>query len=89
MPYHPQTNGLAERVHEMLQCMIGKLDPEKRKKWLAHIGSIIIAYNSTQSLVTRYSLYYLMFGRRLRPVVPDTQDTNDDSHHRQIRSQPV
>ena len=66
MPYHPQTNGSAERVHQTLQRMIGKLDPEKRKKWLTHIGSIIIAYNSTRSLVTRYSLYYLMFGRRPR-----------------------
>ena len=46
--------------------MIGKLDPEKRKKWLTHIGSIIIAYNSTRSLVTGYSPYYLMFGRRPR-----------------------
>ena len=65
-PYHPQTNGSAERVHQTLQRMIGKLDPEKRRKWLAHIGSIIIAYNSTRSLVTGYSLYYLMFGRRPR-----------------------
>ena len=31
-PYHPQTNRSAERVHQMLQRMIGKLDPEKRKK---------------------------------------------------------
>ena len=67
-PYHPQTNGSAERVHQMLQCMIGKLDPEKRQKWPAHIGSIIIAYNSTRSLVTGYSPYYLMFGRR--PQLP-------------------
>ena len=63
-PYHPQTNRSAERLHQTLQHMIGKLDPEKRKKWLTHIGSIIIAYNSTRSLVTRYSPYYLMFGRR-------------------------
>ena len=46
--------------------MIGKLDPEKRRKWPAHIGSIIIVYNSTRSLVTRYSPYYLMFGWRPR-----------------------
>ena len=64
--YHPQTNGSAERVHQTVQHMIGKLDPEKRKKWPAHIGSIIIAYNSTRSLVTGYSPYYLMFGRRPR-----------------------
>ena len=63
-PYHPQTNGSAERAHQMLQRMIGKLDPEKRQKWPAHIGSIIITYNSTRSHVTGYSLYYLMFGRR-------------------------
>ena len=63
-PYHPQTNGSAERVHQTLQRMIGKLHPEKRKKWPAHIALIIIAYNSTRSLVTGYSLYYLMFGRR-------------------------
>ena len=64
--YHPQTNGSAERVHQTLQRIIGKLDPEKRKKWPTHIGSIIIAYNSTWSLVTGYSPYYLMFRRRLR-----------------------
>ena len=65
-PYHPQTNGSAERAHQTLQRMIGKLDLEKRRKWPAHIGSIIIAYNSTRSLVTGYSLYYLMFGWRPR-----------------------
>ena len=64
--YHPQTNGLAKRVHQTLQRMIGKLDPEKRRKWPAHIGSIIFAYNSTRSLVTGYSPYYLMFGRKPR-----------------------
>ena len=75
-PYHPQTNGSAERVHQMLQHMIGKLDPEKRCKWLAHIGSIIIAYNSTWSLVTGYSPV-LPCVREMVPVahrlvVPDT-----------------
>ena len=66
MPYHPQTNRSAERVHQTLQCMIGQLDLEKRKKWPTHIGSIIIAYNLTRSMVTGYSPYYLIFGRRPR-----------------------
>ena len=34
--YHPQTNGSAERVHQTLQHMIGKLDQGKRKKWPTH-----------------------------------------------------
>ena len=65
-PYHPQGNGSAERVHQTLQRMIGKLDPEKCWKWLEHIGSMVIAYNATWSQVTRYSPYFLMFWRRPR-----------------------
>ena len=64
--YHPQINGSAERVHQTLQRMIGKLDPEKCRKWPRHIGSVLIAYNATQSQVTGYSPYFLMFGRRPR-----------------------
>ena len=48
--------------------MIGKLDPEKCQKWPAHLGSVLIAYNATQSLVTGYSPYYLMFV--WRPKLP-------------------
>ena len=66
--YHPQSNGSAERVHQMLRRMIGKLDPEKYQKWPVHLGSVLIAYNATWSLVTGYSLYYLMFGQR--PQLP-------------------
>ena len=43
-----------------------KMMIEDRQKWPAHIRSIIISYNSTRSLVTGYSPYYLMFGRRPR-----------------------
>ena len=67
-PYHPQSNGSAERVHQTLWQMIGKLDPEKCQKWPVHLGSVLIAYNTTRSLVTGYSPYYLMFGQR--PQLP-------------------
>ena len=63
-PYRPQSNGSAERVHETLRRMIGKLDLEKCQKRPAHLGSVLIAYNATQSLVTGYSPYYLMFCQR-------------------------
>ena len=64
-PDHPQGNGSAERVHQTLQRMIGKLDPDKHWKWPEHIGSVLIAYNATRSQLTGYSPYFLMFGRRL------------------------
>ena len=66
LPYHPQTNGAIERVHQTLRRMIAKMDLEKRAKWPSHLGPILIAYNATQSLITGYSPYFLMFGHRPR-----------------------
>ena len=68
-PYHPQSNGAVERAHQTLRRMIGKMDPEKRSKWPLHLGSVIIAYNATRSLVTGFSPYFLMFGRRPRLAI--------------------
>ena len=66
LPYHPQTNGTVEQVHQMLRRMIAKMEPEKRAKWPSHLGPILIAYNATRSLISGYSPYFLMFGRRPR-----------------------
>ena len=63
MPYHPQTNGLVERSHEMIMHMIGKLGEDKKADWPSHLAEIVHAYNATRSAVTRYSPHYLMFGQ--------------------------
>ena len=42
------------------------MDPEKRAKWPSHLGPILIACNATRLLITGYSPYFLMFGRRPR-----------------------
>ena len=66
LPYHPQTNGTLERVHQTLRRMIAKMDPKKRAIWPSHLGPILITYNATRSLITGYSPYFLMFGHRPR-----------------------
>ena len=66
MPYHPQTNGLVERLHQMIMCMIGKLGEDKKANWPSHLAEIVHTYNATQSAVTGYSPHYLMFGCRPR-----------------------
>ena len=66
MPYHPQTNGLVERLHQKIMCIIGKLGEDKKADWPSHLAEIVHAYNATQSAVTGYSPHYLMFGHRPR-----------------------
>ena len=65
MAYHAQCNGQVERFHQMLFCMIGKLASDKKAHWGQHLPKLVQAYNSTRSVVTGYSLHYLMFGRCL------------------------
>ena len=43
--------------------MIGKLGKDKKAQWEQHLPELLQAYNSTWSVVTGYSLHYLMFGR--------------------------
>ena len=67
-PYHPQTNGSAKRVHLMLQRMIGKLDPEKRKKWPAHmINNHCLQFNKVT-------------GDRVFPVLPYVREEAPVTH---------
>ena len=59
-------NGLVERLHQMIMCMIGRLGEDKKADWPSHLAEIAHAYNATQSAVTRYSPHYLMFGQQPR-----------------------
>ena len=47
MPYHPQTNGLVERSHQMIMCMIRKLAEDKKANWPSHLTEIVDTYNAT------------------------------------------
>ena len=81
-PYHPQTNGAVERVHQTLRRMIAKMDPDKRAKWPSHLGPILIAYNATRSLITGYLPYFLMFGHRPRLPVDLSPTVRRDENSR-------
>ena len=68
MPYHPQTNGLVERLHQMIMHMIRKLGEDKKADWPSHLAEIVHTYNPTYSSDTGFILHYLMF--RQRPRLP-------------------
>ena len=62
-PYHPQSNGAMEHLHQTIQQMLGKLEGKKWKHLPKHFGSVALAYDVTSSQVTRFSHYFLMFRR--------------------------
>ena len=81
LPYHVQTNGQVERMNQMIICMIGKLEEDKKACWSKHLPELLMAYNATCSAVTGYSPYYLLFGRRPRIPVDYLFPTMCDSPH--------
>ena len=80
-PYHAQTNGQVERMNQTIIRMIGKLEEDKKACWSKHLPELLLAYNATCSAVTRYSPYYLLFGRRSRIPVDYLFPTLRDSPH--------
>ena len=62
MPHHPQTNGLVDRLHQMIMQMIRKLGGDKKANWPSHLAEIAHTYIAIHFAVTGYSPHYLMFG---------------------------
>ena len=80
-PYHAQTNGQVERMNQTIIRMIGKLEEDRKARWLEHLPELLMAYNATRSTVTGYSPYYLLFSRRPRIPVDYLFPTLHDSPH--------
>ena len=68
-PYHPQGDGMTERFNKTLISMLKTLDPQNKPRWKEHVASLVHAYNCTQHESTRYSPFYLMFGRTPRLAI--------------------
>ena len=68
-------------MNQTIICMISKLEEDKKACWSEHLPELLLAYNVTCSAVTRYSPYYLLFGRRPRIPVDYLFPTLRDSPH--------
>ena len=68
-PYHAQTNGQVEWMNQTIIHMIGKLEQDKKAHWYEHLPEMLSAYNGTVSMVTGYSPYFLLIGRKARMLV--------------------
>lgn len=62
-PYHPQANGLTERVNSTLQNMLAMFLNEHQRDWDLYLAPVLFALNTSHSSATGYSPYFLMYGR--------------------------
>ena len=66
--YHPQTDGLIERFNRTLSDMLAKSVGDHPKDWDLKIPYVLFAYRTSVQESTRYSPFYLLYGRQ--PVLP-------------------
>ena len=81
LPYHAQTNGQVEQMNQTIIRMIGKLEQDKKAHWSEHLLEMLSAYKGMCSVVTGYSPYFLLFGRKVRMPVDYLFPTLHDSPH--------
>ncbi|KAH9251789.1 hypothetical protein BASA81_010362 [Batrachochytrium salamandrivorans] len=65
-PYHPQTNGMVERMHAMLGHGLTTLVADKRDRWDEYLPQVLLAIRTRTHAVTGFSPFYLLFGTHPR-----------------------
>jgi len=65
-PYHPQSNGITERVNKTVKTMLKKFVSPDQKDWDDFLPAVVFAYNITRHESTLFTPFYLMFGREAR-----------------------
>lgn len=61
--YHPQTNGLVERMNRTIATMLSMYIGTKHDDWDNYLPYVIFAYNVSIHASTGCSPFYLLFGR--------------------------
>ena len=66
--YHPQTNGLTERMNRTLIGMIRKVCVDHQAKWVEVLPLLEFAYNNSPHQVTKVSLFKAV--QETDPIMP-------------------
>lgn len=67
-PYHPQTNGMVERMHSMMGHAITTLSNAEPNRWDEFLAQTLFALRVRTHAVTKASPFYLLYG--VEPRLP-------------------
>lgn len=68
--FHPQCNGLIERVHRSLKLTLKRLCADQPKQWDRYLSACLFSLREVPNESTGFSPFYLLFGRNVRsPMV--------------------
>lgn len=62
-PYNPKANGLVERVIQTVKGALSRTTGHAPHLWDHHLGTVLLAYRNAKQGSTKYTPYYLVFGR--------------------------
>ncbi|XP_041421806.1 uncharacterized protein LOC121394536 [Xenopus laevis] len=68
-PYHPQTDGLVERMNQTLKRMLKKFVEDDPKHWDRWLPYLLFAYREVPQASTGYSPFELLYGRQPRGIL--------------------
>ncbi|KAH9274713.1 hypothetical protein BASA83_002912 [Batrachochytrium salamandrivorans] len=67
-PYHPQTNGMVERMHATMGHAITTLTQGRPDRWDEYLQQTVLALRVRKHAVTKQSPFYLLYG--VHPRLP-------------------
>uniref|UniRef100_A0A7M5WLR4 Uncharacterized protein n=1 Tax=Clytia hemisphaerica TaxID=252671 RepID=A0A7M5WLR4_9CNID len=79
-PYHPQSNGIVERLNGTLVKGISHFVASRQNDWDQYLPSVLFAYRTSVNESRKESPYYLMFGREAT-LPSDLQFNRVRSYH--------
>ncbi|XP_059160867.1 uncharacterized protein K02A2.6-like [Physella acuta] len=61
-PYHPESNGICERLNGTIKTMMGKIPKRNANEWDLYLPCLLFAYREVPHSITGFSPFELVFG---------------------------
>ena len=78
-PYHPQTNGLVERLNRTLGETLSRTAMNHLDEWDKYIAPVLFAYRTSKHSTTRVTPFYLVYGREAK-LPMDSTEIEEEPH---------